>query len=273
MKKPQPDASFDEFLRFSKDVEELARIPHSAKVAAEAPRHIVVLGGVNHAPGVRNLIERLRELLDSVSDSVEKFSPLLGRLYRPGDEVPPIGECSANSWHEVTISFARTFRAQLGRVVDTEGFVNDRDVDRPFDLSLIETKWPHVCECLRFLDDYDHQGVAVQISRERDEVGRQLPAAGQTKGRRKRDPDVAKREKEIARMLVDGKTHNDIVERYSKDGMNAASSRKIKSRLRQAIRKRLADGATDDDLRKEFGFLDDQTRQQILTAFDLSDET
>lgn len=91
--------------------------------------------------------------------------------------------------------------------------------------------------------------------------------------RRKRAPKNVKRDKLIAQMFVDGKSHDDIYERFKTKGISVDNSRQIKSRLKREIKKAIEGGAMDEVLRQMFGFRTNQTREQILSAFDLDDKT
>jgi hypothetical protein len=86
--------------------------------------------------------------------------------------------------------------------------------------------------------------------------------------RRERDPEIVRRDKEIAKMIADGNDAKSIRDRYQE--LDVGYARKIKSRLKAAIAARIAQGVKDDDLRREFGFRPNHTREQILRAFGLA---
>jgi hypothetical protein len=79
---------------------------------------------------------------------------------------------------------------------------------------------------------------------------------------------VADRDKNIARMIADGKSHDDI---RGKHLVSVQNSRKIKSRLKGGIKRRLQAGASVEDLREAFGFRSNQSLDQILAEFDLNE--
>ena len=205
----------------------------------------------------------------------------VGRAYARVERELLASVTTTRSPYVIALEFSGRALSILTYGIDNENYVRDRT--KPFTATSIKSNWPKLLAEMRDLqtpDDDLQEQMQIQVAKANQtsqlfDVNKargqlSVPVAvnkGQLTG--KRALNVSKRDKGIAKMFVDGKSHDEIVERYSKDGVGADNSRTIKSRLKRAISEQVAADATDDELQKAFGFRKDQSRDQIVKAFSI----